>query len=178
MIKYAHDYNKAIAHLVVFNLTAKLLQFQSDGPAGAWAPYVEAAGVRVHLIAVRALPPAGRRASPGRPDRAPDGLEQGQHGQVGRRPRFLPDGSDVAQAGAPTQPRAHTGCQQLGGRGSLRLGGGVRLDDVVTDLVTSEEGNKHHGGHSGRHLDGSLMAGLRSRPTSPAGGPANPIAWW
>jgi hypothetical protein len=57
VIKYAHDYNKTVAHLVVFNLTDNLLQFQPDGPAGAWARYVETAGVRVHLIVVRALPP-------------------------------------------------------------------------------------------------------------------------
>jgi hypothetical protein len=57
VIRYAHDYNKTVAHLIVFNLASDLLQFQTDGPAGAWAPYVENAGVRVHLIAVRALPP-------------------------------------------------------------------------------------------------------------------------
>jgi hypothetical protein len=66
VIRYAHDYNKTVAHLVVFNLTAKLLQFQSDGPAGAWAPHVEAAGVRVHLIVVRALPPAQTASKSGK----------------------------------------------------------------------------------------------------------------
>jgi hypothetical protein len=57
VIMYAHDYNKAVAHLVVFNLTDKLLQFDADGPAGAWAPYVQHERVRVHLIVVRAHPP-------------------------------------------------------------------------------------------------------------------------
>lgn len=66
MIKYAHDYNKTVAHLVVFNLTAQLLQFQSDRPAGAWTPYVGAAGVRVHLIVVRALLPDQPASKSGR----------------------------------------------------------------------------------------------------------------
>jgi hypothetical protein len=57
VIRYAHDYNKAVAHLVVFNLTDRLLQFDSDGPAGAWAPYVQHERVRVHLIVVRAKRP-------------------------------------------------------------------------------------------------------------------------
>lgn len=56
VIKYAHDYNKSLAYLVVFNMTDKLLQFPTDGPAGAWPPYVELAGVRVYFIGVRALP--------------------------------------------------------------------------------------------------------------------------
>jgi hypothetical protein len=66
VIKYAHDYNKTVAHLIVFNLTPKLLQVQTDGPAGAWAPFVEAAGVRVHLIAVRALPPSTTASKSGK----------------------------------------------------------------------------------------------------------------
>lgn len=66
VIKYAHDYNKTVAHLVVLNLTERLLQFQTDGPAGAWAPYVENAGVRVHLIVVRAYPPAKTASKSGK----------------------------------------------------------------------------------------------------------------
>ncbi len=66
VIKYAHDYNKTVAHLVVFNLTEKLLQFQTDGPAGAWAPYIEHANVRVHLIVVRAVPPTTTASKSGK----------------------------------------------------------------------------------------------------------------
>ena len=57
LIKYAHDYNKTVAYLVVFNLTDHMLRFRPDGPAESWAPYIEDAGVRVHLVVVRALPP-------------------------------------------------------------------------------------------------------------------------
>lgn len=66
VIQYAHDYNKTVAYLVVFNLTNKLLQFAADGPAGAWAPYVEYANVRVHVIVVRALPPTATASKAGK----------------------------------------------------------------------------------------------------------------
>jgi len=67
VIKYAHDYNKSVAYLVVFNMTDKLLQFPTDGSAGDWPPYVELAGVRVYFVGVRAFP--GPTAS--RPERPP-----------------------------------------------------------------------------------------------------------
>lgn len=57
VIRAAYTYNKTVAYLIVFNMTEKHLQFCSDGPVGAWAPYVQNAGVRVHLIVVRACPP-------------------------------------------------------------------------------------------------------------------------
>jgi hypothetical protein len=56
VIKYAHDYNKNTAYLVVFNLTDRLLQFPTEGATGQWPPHVELAGVRVYFIGVRALP--------------------------------------------------------------------------------------------------------------------------
>lgn len=64
-IKYAHDYNKSVAYLVVFNMTEKLLQFPTDGPAGDWTPYVELGGVRVYYIGVRVHP----GPTPARPER-------------------------------------------------------------------------------------------------------------
>lgn len=56
VVKYAHDYNQNVAYLVVFNMTDKLLQFPTDGPDGAWPPYVQLAGVRVYFLGVRAFP--------------------------------------------------------------------------------------------------------------------------
>ncbi|MCU7727063.1 hypothetical protein ODJ79_25330 [Actinoplanes sp. KI2] len=66
VIKYAHDYNQSVAYLVVFNLTDRLLQFPTDGPAGAWPPYIEMAGVRVYFIGIRALPPAATASKAGK----------------------------------------------------------------------------------------------------------------
>jgi hypothetical protein len=66
VIKYAHDYNQNVAYLVVFNMTDRLLQFPTDGPAGAWPPHIEMAGVRVYLIGIRALPPAATASKAGK----------------------------------------------------------------------------------------------------------------
>jgi hypothetical protein len=66
VIKYAHDYNQSVAHLVVFNMTDRLLQFPTDGAAGAWPSYVEIAGVRVYFIGTRALPPAATASKAGK----------------------------------------------------------------------------------------------------------------
>ncbi len=43
---------------MIINLSGRALQLPSDGAAVAWPPQVEIAGVRVYLIAVRALPTA------------------------------------------------------------------------------------------------------------------------
>jgi hypothetical protein len=53
--QYAQDYGKTAAYLVIINLSGRALELPSDGAADAWPPQVEIAGVRVHLIAVRAL---------------------------------------------------------------------------------------------------------------------------
>jgi hypothetical protein len=63
----AQHYNKTVAYLVVFNLTSQQLNIHTDGPAGAWAPYVELAGVRVNIIVVRALPPERTDSKVGKP---------------------------------------------------------------------------------------------------------------
>jgi hypothetical protein len=57
-VQYAQDYGKTVAYLVIINLTGRALELPSDGPADTWPPQVEVAGVRIHLIAIRALPTA------------------------------------------------------------------------------------------------------------------------
>jgi hypothetical protein len=57
-VQYAQDYGKTAAYLVIINLSGRALELPSDGASDAWPPHVEMAGVRVHLIAVRALPTA------------------------------------------------------------------------------------------------------------------------
>jgi hypothetical protein len=56
VVQYAKDYAKTAAYLVITNLSGRALELPSDGPADAWPPHVELAEVRVHLVAVRALP--------------------------------------------------------------------------------------------------------------------------
>jgi len=67
VIRAAQHYNKTVAYLVVFNLTPKQLNIHTDGPAGAWAPYVVEAGVRVNIIVVRARPPDQTDSKAGKP---------------------------------------------------------------------------------------------------------------
>jgi hypothetical protein len=55
-VQYAHDYGKAVAYLVVVNLSGRDLQIPSDGEPGVWPPRIEIAGVTVHIVTVRALP--------------------------------------------------------------------------------------------------------------------------
>ncbi|SDF30016.1 hypothetical protein SAMN05660662_1783 [Blastococcus aurantiacus] len=56
VIHYAQDYGKSTAYLVVVNLSGRALELPTDGTGKQWPPFVDIAGVRVHLIAVRALP--------------------------------------------------------------------------------------------------------------------------
>jgi hypothetical protein len=55
-ISYARDYSKITAYLVVFNLSEKVLQFLTEGPVDDWPPRIEAGGVTLFLVEVRALP--------------------------------------------------------------------------------------------------------------------------
>jgi hypothetical protein len=57
IIQYAQDHQKNVAYLVVFNITGRPLQFPTDGTPGTPSPYIEMSGIRVYLVAVRALPP-------------------------------------------------------------------------------------------------------------------------
>jgi hypothetical protein len=53
-VQYANDYNKATAYLVIFNVSDKQLDLPTDGDPKDWPPRVEADGVTVFLIRVRA----------------------------------------------------------------------------------------------------------------------------
>jgi hypothetical protein len=52
-LHYAHDYGKTDAYLVVIDVSDRPMQFPSDGATGVWPPYLDVAGVRVHIVAVR-----------------------------------------------------------------------------------------------------------------------------
>jgi hypothetical protein len=55
-IRYAHDYGKASAHLVVFNLSEERLQLPSDEPADTLPPRLLVEGVTVFMVVVQAKP--------------------------------------------------------------------------------------------------------------------------
>ncbi|MBW3536919.1 MAG: hypothetical protein KY395_03995 [Actinobacteria bacterium] len=55
-VQYAHDYGKTTAYLVVFNVSGKRLELPTDGDAKEWPPRIEAEGVTVYLVRVRARP--------------------------------------------------------------------------------------------------------------------------
>lgn len=55
-VQYATDYGKHTAYLVIINISGRPLSLPSEGDSKSWPPHIEVAGVRVHLIAVRALP--------------------------------------------------------------------------------------------------------------------------
>lgn len=66
LLQYANDYHKSVAYMVIFNISGRALEIESDGPARVWPPYVEVAGVRVYFIVVRARPPAATASQLGR----------------------------------------------------------------------------------------------------------------
>jgi hypothetical protein len=55
-IRYAEDYGKTEAYLVIFNLTEQPLQLPSDQPEFGWPERLAVAGATVFLIAVQAAP--------------------------------------------------------------------------------------------------------------------------
>lgn len=57
-ISYATDYGKQVAYLLIINLSGRPLNLPSDDDPKLWPPRITLAGVRVYLIAVRALPTA------------------------------------------------------------------------------------------------------------------------
>jgi hypothetical protein len=66
--QYAQDWGKTTGYLVTINLSGRQLELPTDGPKGAWPPYLEVGGVRVYLITVRALPvPTASRQGKPRP---------------------------------------------------------------------------------------------------------------
>jgi hypothetical protein len=56
IIQYAKDYGKNTGYLVIINLSGRPLSLPNENDPKAWPPHIEVAGVRIHLIAVRALP--------------------------------------------------------------------------------------------------------------------------
>lgn len=57
-IQYANDYGKSVAYLVIVNISGRPLTLPTDGDPKLPPPYLDVAGVRVHLIPVRAKPTA------------------------------------------------------------------------------------------------------------------------
>jgi len=55
-VRYAHDYGKSSAHLVVFNLSDERLELPSDEPVGVSPPRLQIEGVTVFMIVVQAKP--------------------------------------------------------------------------------------------------------------------------
>jgi hypothetical protein len=55
-VRYAEDYGKTDAHLVVFNLTQRPLQLPSDEDPEQWPPRLHVAGITIFLIVVQARP--------------------------------------------------------------------------------------------------------------------------
>jgi hypothetical protein len=54
--RYARDYGKSTAHLVVFNLSEEVLQFPTDHPEFKGPPSLSVAAVRVYVHVVQAMP--------------------------------------------------------------------------------------------------------------------------
>ena len=57
-LQYASDYGKQVAYLVIINLSGRPLTLPSEDDPKTWPPRITVAGIRVYLIAVRALPTA------------------------------------------------------------------------------------------------------------------------
>jgi hypothetical protein len=53
---YAQDWGKTAGYLIIVNLSGRPLELPTDGTKGAWPPCLDLGGVRVYLVAVRALP--------------------------------------------------------------------------------------------------------------------------
>jgi hypothetical protein len=51
---YAQDYGKSEAYLVVVNVSGRPVQIEGDGDDKQWPPYLDLAGVRVHIVLARA----------------------------------------------------------------------------------------------------------------------------
>ena len=59
-IAYASDYGKQAAYLLIINLSGRPLSLPSEGSDPKnWPPHITIAGVRIHLVTVRALPAPG-----------------------------------------------------------------------------------------------------------------------
>ena len=54
--RYASDYHKTTAYVVILNLTDRHLLLPTDDETASWPPYVRVGGVKVNLVVVQALP--------------------------------------------------------------------------------------------------------------------------
>lgn len=66
-IQYSHDYNKTSAYLVIVNVSDKQLELPTDGEPKEWPPRIEAEGVTVFLVRVRARPQVSASRRPKSP---------------------------------------------------------------------------------------------------------------
>jgi hypothetical protein len=66
-ISYASDYGKQVAYLLIINLSGRPLTLPGEDDLKVWPPRITVAGIRVYLIAVRALPPAASASKLGKP---------------------------------------------------------------------------------------------------------------
>ena len=69
VLQYATDHGKQVGYLVITNLSGRPLNLPSEDNPRTWPPRITIAGVRVYLIAVRALPtpPASKQGKPAPP---------------------------------------------------------------------------------------------------------------
>lgn len=54
--RYASDYHKTTAYVVIFNLSDRHLLLPTDDATASWPPYVRVGDVKINLIVVQALP--------------------------------------------------------------------------------------------------------------------------
>lgn len=55
-LRYARDYGKAVAHLVVFNVSDERIQLPSDEPTSVTPPRLQVEGVTLFMVVVQAKP--------------------------------------------------------------------------------------------------------------------------
>jgi hypothetical protein len=65
-LQYALDWGKSTGYLIIVNLSGRPLNLPSDGPPEIRPPYLDVGGVRVYLLAVRALPPTASASKLGK----------------------------------------------------------------------------------------------------------------
>jgi microcompartment protein CcmL/EutN len=54
--RYAEDYGKSVAHLVIANLSDEVLDLPSDGGEGDWPPRLQVGNVTIYLVVVQVRP--------------------------------------------------------------------------------------------------------------------------
>jgi hypothetical protein len=54
--RYASDYHKTTAYVVIFNLSDRHLLLPADDEPASWPPHVRVGDVKISLVVVQALP--------------------------------------------------------------------------------------------------------------------------